>query len=264
MTVQVLPMKETMATDVTAMKRVITDKEYSLVRQSVGTDAETILTEEDVEDHDDDDDVAKQVLDDTAEAEDEEEDDDDVTIERVGNENLLPPSILKKESSTSLPSSPKGKCKKQVNIKRTSSSVSFNSITIREYDLTLGDHPDCSWGPPLSLDWDFDEVHEGCVIQYEEQRAPKRKPRQMVQSSIRRKAYLKSIGYTDEDIEVATKNVGAARTKRFLTRKAVSVIPLESAFESACRKFKRVLSKTAKEKKKRDDDFVHQYSNLTC
>jgi len=223
-----------------------------------------------VEDHDEDD-LAKQLLDDAAEAAEEvKEDDDDVNVdddvvkEQVSNDNLLPPSILKKESSTSLPSSPKGKSKKQVNIKRTSSSVSFDSITIREYDLTLGDHPDCSWGPPLSLDWDFDEVHEGCVIQYEEQRAPKRKPRQMVQSSIRRKAYLKSIGYTDEDIEVATKDVGAARTKRFLTRKAASIIPLESALESACRKFKRALSKKAKDKKERDDAFVHQFSNLTC
>ena len=253
-------------TDLTAMKRVSTDKEDSSVRQSVSTDVETILSEEDVEDHDEDD-VTKQVLDDAAAEATEEVEEDvnvDVVKEQVSNDKLLPPSILKKESSTSLPSSPKGTSKKQVNIKRTSSSVSFNSITIREYDLTLGDHPDCSWGPPLSLDWDFDEVHEGCVIQYEEQRAPKRKPRQMVQSSIRRKAYLKSIGYTDEDIEVATKDVGAARTRRFLTRKAVSIIPLESAVESACRKFKRALSKKAKDKKKRDDAFVHQFSNLTC
>ena len=85
-------------TDMTAMKRVSTDKEDSSVRQSVRTDVETILSEEDVEDHDEDD-VAKQVL---AEATEEvEQADDDVVKEQVSNDNLLPPSILKKESPTS-------------------------------------------------------------------------------------------------------------------------------------------------------------------
>ena len=33
--------------------------------------------------------------------------------------------------------------------------VHFGTVTIRRYQQTLGDHPDCDSGPPITLDWDY-------------------------------------------------------------------------------------------------------------
>lgn len=37
----------------------------------------------------------------------------------------------------------------------TRNRVSFNHVEIREYEITLGDHPCCSSGPPISLSWNY-------------------------------------------------------------------------------------------------------------
>jgi len=39
-------------------------------------------------------------------------------------------------------------------------SVSFDKVYIREHALTLGDHPCCSSGAPVSLDWKYKIDHE--------------------------------------------------------------------------------------------------------
>lgn len=35
--------------------------------------------------------------------------------------------------------------------------LSFGTITVRRYDVTLGDNPSCAKGVPVSLDWTFQE-----------------------------------------------------------------------------------------------------------
>eukprot|EP00554_Chaetoceros_debilis_P005379 CAMPEP_0194073126 /NCGR_PEP_ID=MMETSP0149-20130528/659_1 /TAXON_ID=122233 /ORGANISM="Chaetoceros debilis, Strain MM31A-1" /LENGTH=188 /DNA_ID=CAMNT_0038753091 /DNA_START=140 /DNA_END=703 /DNA_ORIENTATION=+ len=37
----------------------------------------------------------------------------------------------------------------------TKSSVGFKDIQIREYAIIPGDNPSCSWGPAISLDWEY-------------------------------------------------------------------------------------------------------------
>jgi len=52
--------------------------------------------------------------------------------------------------------------------------LSFKDVTIREYGLTVGDHPSCSSGPPLSLDWKYTETHSTPLEVYERIRPPRR------------------------------------------------------------------------------------------
>jgi len=55
-------------------------------------------------------------------------------------------------------------------------SVSYGSIHVREFNRIVGDHPDASGGPPMSIGWDFiekkpiaiDELHQNQNICFDE------------------------------------------------------------------------------------------------
>lgn len=48
-------------------------------------------------------------------------------------------------------------------------NVSFGTLNIREYERTLGDHPDVTSGPPLALGWEYREVATGIqLVEYED------------------------------------------------------------------------------------------------
>ena len=36
--------------------------------------------------------------------------------------------------------------------------VSFDQVSVREYNIELGDNPSCSMGPPLTIGWEFDYI----------------------------------------------------------------------------------------------------------
>ncbi|KAG7363851.1 hypothetical protein IV203_037052 [Nitzschia inconspicua] len=55
----------------------------------------------------------------------------------------------------------------------SSSSVSFGSVHIRDYERIPGDHPETSLGVPLSLGWAFRERHAVSVHQWEKQKMDK-------------------------------------------------------------------------------------------
>lgn len=42
----------------------------------------------------------------------------------------------------------------------SSKSVKFGNISIREFDVTVGDNPACSSGVPVGLSWKYNPVHE--------------------------------------------------------------------------------------------------------
>eukprot|EP00523_Entomoneis_sp_CCMP467_P021480 CAMPEP_0168836996 /NCGR_PEP_ID=MMETSP0727-20121128/4899_1 /TAXON_ID=265536 /ORGANISM="Amphiprora sp., Strain CCMP467" /LENGTH=403 /DNA_ID=CAMNT_0008890405 /DNA_START=133 /DNA_END=1341 /DNA_ORIENTATION=+ len=61
----------------------------------------------------------------------------------------------------------------------TPKRVSFATIQVRGYDQTIGDHPSVSIGPPIGLDWDYQEFGNFDVDQFEATRGPRRKLRHM-------------------------------------------------------------------------------------
>mmetsp|Transcript_3224 Transcript_3224/g.5063 ORF Transcript_3224/g.5063 Transcript_3224/m.5063 type:complete len:328 (-) Transcript_3224:384-1367(-) len=126
-------------------------------------------------------------------------------------------------------------------------SVTFGVVNIREYDLTLGDHPDCTFGPPMSLDWDYEEVFESSVEYYETNREPRRKPHQMIQNYFRRKNILMACaGFSEKDLKKATREVERAKFKRNLTKTFLPAWKFEDVLESAARKTKRAVTRKNK------------------
>ena len=125
--------------------------------------------------------------------------------------------------------------------------VSFSTVVVREYDMTLGDNPSCSYGPPVQLSWEFDEIVNLKLDEYERSRSKRRSMRQMVLSYYRRCDILQSAGYSSNEIRSATRQVNKAKRQRDTTKFFMPAYSVEAAVRSAGRKFKRVAGSAKKE-----------------
>ena len=59
---------------------------------------------------------------------------------------------------------------------KTQKVVSFKTLSIREYDLIIGDNPSCSVGLPITLGWNHTDDKIIDIDYYETNRKPRRKP----------------------------------------------------------------------------------------
>lgn len=122
--------------------------------------------------------------------------------------------------------------------------VHFGEVLVRDYAMTLGDHPCCSYGPPITIDWAYLEYEPLGVNEYEFHHPPRRSMREMLLNYYQRKALLSNAGFSETDFKQVKKLVNREKTNRSITRSIVSHYPLlkvEDAVESACRKFKRLI-----------------------
>ena len=119
--------------------------------------------------------------------------------------------------------------------------VKFNSIQIRNYDITLGDNPSCNYGPPVTLDWNYDEMEPISVDAYEEGRGrPPRKMHQLHMLSRQRANLLKiTAGVTDDEITAAMDEMRKIQKERNMTKMGSPLLKLQEVAESAGRKFQR-------------------------
>lgn len=102
-------------------------------------------------------------------------------------------------------------------------SVAFDKIGIREHRVTLGDNPSCSYGTPISLDWDYIDFEELSLEDYELHksttgRGRSRTLRELYLNHYQRVHRLKIEGYSDEQIKERKKETTKARKQRDLTR----------------------------------------------
>jgi hypothetical protein len=71
-----------------------------------------------------------------------------------------------------------------------SKSIRFDTIERREYARTVGDNPPCSSGPPLAIDWIYDEPLIIPVKEFEENRPPRRTYSQLIVGGTERQEML--------------------------------------------------------------------------
>mmetsp|Transcript_473 Transcript_473/g.763 ORF Transcript_473/g.763 Transcript_473/m.763 type:complete len:324 (-) Transcript_473:254-1225(-) len=125
----------------------------------------------------------------------------------------------------------------------TGRSVSFNSLTVREYDLTLGDHPSSASGPPVQLNWEHKAENTMDLNDYEQMRQPRRKRRQLKMSFQEREEILQSSGFTMDQLKNAWMESLKVRQQRYETVMTGSLTTkMEEAWESTCRKFNRLFT----------------------
>jgi len=84
--------------------------------------------------------------------------------------------------------------------------VSFTNLEIRTYANTLGDHPDCKFGPPISIDWEHIKADKIPLEEYEAERSPRRSRRQLqLPSYVRKRLLREQWGIPAEDLVEAAK-----------------------------------------------------------
>lgn len=145
--------------------------------------------------------------------------------------------------------------------------VRFGSITIRRYQQTLGDHPVCSIGPPVTLDWDYQEdSHRPTVARYERAKVLRlHRIKLSALSYYKRIDLLQVKGFTPAQLQQATREV----TKIQVQRKATQIfpplfIPLLEVLETVARQAKWTASfyhHDGKERIHDNDTSIIRYAN---
>lgn len=122
--------------------------------------------------------------------------------------------------------------------------VSFDSVLIREYEQTLGDNPSVSYGPPIQLDWSYTCCNPITLEDYELNRRPRRKMRQMALNYYHRRNVLQwCCGVTEDELKRAERRANKVKRERALTVAMLPARRFEDFFESASRKVKKSKSK---------------------
>jgi hypothetical protein len=126
--------------------------------------------------------------------------------------------------------------------RKVNKSVSFAVIEIREYDQTIGDNPSVSYGPPISLDWNYVQNEAIDLDSYEGMRGKRRtSPQLMMNYYVRKNTLIHKLGYSEEDLKRATKQAERVQLQRAVTKYFLPVSKAEEVLTSGVRKAKRVL-----------------------
>jgi len=153
-----------------------------------------------------------------------------VTLSSSIKKTVHPTSILKSDSSLSSLSESK-------QMKRT---VSFDTISIREYDIVIADHPGYSGGPPIGLGWDYTSEDSFEFSTYEFKRKPRRSYCQLYLPKERRKFLLKrDCSFTDEEIKLASKRARSYRRSRSFNQALIPIYEAKEAIFGAKRSLSR-------------------------
>lgn len=123
-------------------------------------------------------------------------------------------------------------------------NVSFNKLRIREYDMTLGDHPSAITGPPVQLSWEHKPENEIPLEEYEKGRQPRRNRKQLRLSYKEREQVLfKERGFTPEEVNSAWMEALTIRKQRKETLSLSDTQrQMEEAWESTQRKIGRLFT----------------------
>jgi hypothetical protein len=98
-----------------------------------------------------------------------------------------------------------------------SRSVNFSTIEVRSYPMIMGDAPSVSLGPPLTIDWEHQDVEEYDVSDYEKAKPKKRSKAEMLVPAEVREAWLRDQGYAWSEMEEVRKEINCIKKRRSAT-----------------------------------------------
>eukprot|EP00956_Cyclotella_meneghiniana_P005397 scaffold6800_cov18-Cyclotella_meneghiniana.AAC.1 len=169
----------------------------------------------------------------------------------INNNNPHRSSLKRTESNNGLKSSIKStdsihsiNTTSSSNNKLKRNNVSFTSLEIRSYPMTLGDAP-TSTGPPITLDWDYDPTQSEVVTidHYERHKTPRAKHEMFMPASHRQYLLMREAGVSRSAIKSAVKEARKIAKERERTRKNLRLQPVEEMVENTKRRIGRLVRK---------------------
>ena len=113
--------------------------------------------------------------------------------------------------------------------------------------MILGDHPNCRFGVPVTIEWDYVEYEPLSVDDYEVHHALRRPLGQMRLSSTHKQDMLRAIGYHPSELAKARRALTRCRNQRQWTTLVVES-PLLSLVDGAWASLKRKIQERSKSK----------------
>lgn len=123
-------------------------------------------------------------------------------------------------------------------------TVGFKNVDIREFKMTLGNHPSATSGPPVMLDWETNPKENVVDLEnYERGRRPRRNRRQLKLSLQQRHNILvKEQGFAFNEVKNAWQEALEIRKQRKETlERGLALMKFDEVWESTCRKFSRLV-----------------------
>jgi hypothetical protein len=108
---------------------------------------------------------------------------------------------------------------------RKKRAVTFTSITLRTYDIILGDHPNCKFGAPISIGWDYEQRDILSLDIYEKCRGERRKMKRLYLNSGCRRKLLQRAGYSIEEISDTINDVQLIQMQRHESTEEIDDTP---------------------------------------
>lgn len=117
----------------------------------------------------------------------------------------------------------------------TASSVRFTSVTVREYTMTLGDHPEVRRGHPVALGWEYDEYKPVPVDQFEVNHPMRRPLARLRISPEKRLEYLRNqCGVPWCDLKAARQEIVRTQKRRKKIEEEATRPPGQGVDPSCC------------------------------
>jgi len=124
-------------------------------------------------------------------------------------------------------------------------NISFSTLEVRTYGVTLGDNPGGSSGPPVSLDWNYDESKAIDLEDYEAKRNPRRS-REQLHMDMNNRYFSLASHFTATELKAATLAARQTRIKRKKSYSKTGIEPIQEAMESTEKLFKKFMRRTRK------------------
>lgn len=119
-------------------------------------------------------------------------------------------------------------------------STSFGTVEVREYERILGDHPSCSDGLSISIDWEYRAVQSYCVDEWEATRSDVNRGSFHLDRKTR-EDMLCELGYDRQQFAKAMREMNKIKHQRRQTLQNLGAQRIEEAIESCGRKAIRAI-----------------------
>lgn len=108
--------------------------------------------------------------------------------------------------------------------------VQFGNLEMRNYEIILGDHPDCSSGPPVSIGWEYSSAETISVDRYEALKPRRRSMDQLeLNYFVRKRVLRRHAGVSDEEMRQSIDGVHRIQKQRLRTKRMQPIYKIREA-----------------------------------